>query len=94
VTGVPCPLRSADSFLCEIAPGLFPYINRVPERDHVDDEPERAELIFLTLAVTLPQFAPFAAGNDALDAVSTFGAIELRQRDPVHVFVVDIAKRM
>jgi type II secretory pathway pseudopilin PulG len=37
-------------------------------------------LVFLALTVTLPQFAPFTAENDARDAVAAFRAIELRQR--------------
>jgi len=36
-----------------------------PRYDHIDDETERAELIFLPFAITLPQFAPFTAENDA-----------------------------
>jgi hypothetical protein len=70
------------------------HINGIPKHDHVDDESKNAELIFLTLAVALPQFAPFTAENDARDAVATFSAVELRQRAPAHVFVIDVAKRM
>jgi hypothetical protein len=55
-------------------------VNCVPEHDHIDDQPERTELIFLSFVVALPQFAPFAAENDARDAVPTFSPIELCQR--------------
>ena len=34
-------------------------VNCIPEHDHIDDQPERTELIFLSFAVALPQFAPF-----------------------------------
>jgi hypothetical protein len=51
-------------------------------------------VIFLALAVALPQFAPFTAENNPGDAVSLFRAIELRQPAPSHIFVVDAAKRV
>src|SRR5260370_40210523 len=43
-------------------------VNCIPEPDHIDDQPERTELIFLSFAVTLPQFAPFTAENDVESA--------------------------
>jgi hypothetical protein len=60
----------------------------------IDDEPERAELIFLPFAIALPQFAPLTAENDARNTVATFAPIELCKRCPAHVFVVDEAQRM
>ena len=54
-------------------------VNGIPENNHIDDEPKRAELIFLSFAVPLAQFAPFTAEDDACDAVPTFSPIELRQ---------------
>jgi hypothetical protein len=60
----------------------------------IDDEPERAELIFLPFAITLPQFAPFTAENDARNTVPTFTPIELCKRAPTYVFVVDEAQRI
>jgi hypothetical protein len=50
-------------------------VNGIPEHDHIDDEPERAELIFLPFAIALAQFTPFTAENDARDAVPTFSPI-------------------
>jgi lysine/ornithine N-monooxygenase len=51
-------------------------------------------LIFLPFALALPQFTPFTAEHHARNAVSTFTAIELGQRAPAHVFVVNITQRM
>ena len=70
------------------------HVNCIPEHDHIDDEPERAELIFLLFAIALPQFAPFTAENDARDTVPTFSPFELCKRAPADIFVVDEAQRM
>jgi hypothetical protein len=34
-------------------------IERIPKNDHIDNQPQRSELIFLALAVSLPQFTLF-----------------------------------
>ena len=66
------------------------HVDRIPEHDHIDDKPECAELIFLPFAVALTKLTPFTAENDARNAVPTFSPIELCQRSPAHVSVVDV----
>src|SRR5208282_1888743 len=70
------------------------HVNCIPEHDHIDDESECAELVFLPFAIALPQLAPFTAENDARNTVPTFTPIELCKGASAHVFVVDEAQRM
>jgi hypothetical protein len=69
------------SLLSELAQNCL-HIDRIPEHDHIDDKPERAELIFLPFAVALTKLTSFTAENDARNAVPTFSPFELCQRSP------------
>ena len=40
-------------------------VDRAPEHDQIDDQPERAKLILLSIAITLAQFAALAVEDGA-----------------------------
>jgi len=56
------------------------HVQCVPQHDHVHDQAERAQLVFLPFAVALEQFAAFAVEDITRQAVTTFAEIELQQR--------------
>ena len=69
-------------------------VQRVPQDDHVDDQTEGAELIFLAFAIPLVQLAALAVENVAGQAVPAFAEIELLQGTAPAVLVVDKSQRV
>ena len=65
------------------------HVDRVPEHDEVDDQPECSKLIVLALAVALAKFAALAVENDACELVTSLAAVELYENAPAIAFVVD-----
>ena len=76
------------SFRSKLLQGCI-HIDRVPKSDDVDHEPQRSELIFLSLAVMLPQLASFAMEDGPRQAVPILAAVELRKRPPPFGLVID-----
>ncbi|MEA2232349.1 MAG: hypothetical protein QOD83_2165 [Solirubrobacteraceae bacterium] len=60
----------------EVVDGVV-HVLGVPEHEDVEREAERGELVFLALAVGLPQFAAVAVEDDARDSVAAFVAVEM-----------------
>jgi hypothetical protein len=56
------------------------HIDRIPQNDYVDDEPESTELVLLTFAVALAQLTALAMEHHPRQGVATFTAIQLDQR--------------
>ncbi len=70
------------------------HVQRVPKHDHVHDQAERAQLVFLPFAVALEQLAALAVENLARQAVAAFTEIQLQQRGATAGFVVDEIQRV
>jgi hypothetical protein len=70
------------------------HIEGVPQRDHVHDQSENAQLVFLPLSIALPQLSTFAVEDGAGDAMTSFTAIQLCERLPALGFIVYIIKGM
>jgi len=70
------------------------HIDIVPENDEVDDDAERAELVFLPFAVALPELAPLSMEDDAGELMASLAPIELDQDAPAVLFVVDVAQQI
>ena len=68
------------------------HVDRVPEHDDVDHQPERAELVLLAFAVALAQLAALAVEDDAGELVAALAAVELDQDAPPVGLVVDEAR--
>ena len=60
----------------------------------VHHQPQGAELVFLALAIALPQFATLAVEHDAGELMTTFAAVELHQNAPPVSFVVNEAEQV
>ena len=52
-------------------------VNGVPENDHVDDESEGSELVFLPFAIAVAQFTASLIEDCPAQAVPAFSPIEL-----------------
>jgi hypothetical protein len=65
------------------------HIDRVPKSDDVDHEPQSSELIFLSLAVMLPQLASFAMEDGPREAMPILAAVKLRQDSPPFGLVIN-----
>ena len=70
------------------------HVDRVPEHDDVDDQPKRAELVLLSMAIALPQLAPLAMEDVARKHVTALAAIELHQDAPAIGFVVEVVQQV
>ena len=70
------------------------HVAGVPQYDHVEHQAERTELVFLPLAVVLPQLASLAVEDGAGDAVPPLATVELSQRAPALGFVIDVGQRV
>ena len=70
------------------------HINCALQDDGVDDQAERPELIFLSLAVALSQFSPSAMEYIARQVMSAFVAIELYQDAPAFVFIANVRQKV
>ena len=64
------------------------HVQRIPQHDHVHDQAERAQLVFLPFAVALEQFAALAVEDLARQAVAAFAEIQLQQRGAAAGLVV------
>jgi hypothetical protein len=69
-------------------------VDRVVENDGVDDQAERAELLFLALAVGLAELAAAAMADVAGEAVAAFAAVELDEDPPAEVLVVAVVEEV
>jgi len=69
-------------------------VDRVPQRNHIDHESKRTQLILLPLPVALAQFAAFAMKNDAGKAVPPLPTVELGQGTPALAFIVNKIEAM
>ena len=66
------------------------HVEGVPQRDYVHDQSQSAQLVFLSLAIVLPQLSTFAVEDSACDAMASFAPVQLRERLPALGFIVDI----
>ena len=82
-----------ESFCPQLGKGRI-HINGVPQDDGVDDQPERAELVFLTFAVALPQFAALAMEDNAGQLVTALAPVDLGQNPAAIGCVVDLTKHV
>ena len=69
-------LVNVESFQAQLIEGSL-HVDRVPQDDHVNDESQRTELIFLSLPIPLTQFASLAVEDSAPQAVSSLTSVEL-----------------
>ena len=65
------------------------HMDRVPRSDETDHHAERAELVFLPLAVALAQFAALAVEDDPGELIPARAAVELDEDAPTVALVVD-----
>ncbi len=65
------------------------HVDRVPESEYIDDKSQCAELILLSLSITLPQLTSFAVKNSARQAVPILPAVELSKRPPPFKLIID-----
>jgi hypothetical protein len=64
------------------------HIDGIPQNDHVHYQTECAQLIFLSLAISLMEFAAFAMKNVTRQAVSALAQIEsLKRASPARLIV-------
>jgi hypothetical protein len=70
------------------------HIDGVPQNDHVHYQAECTQLIFLSLAISLVEFAALAMKNVTRQAVPAFAQIELLKRASPARLVVDEVKRV
>jgi hypothetical protein len=68
-------------------------VDRVVEHDAVDDEAERAELLFLAFAVGLAKLTLVAVKDVAAEIVAALAAVELADDRPA-VEVVAVVQRV
>jgi len=69
-------------------------VARVPEHDGVDDQAERAELVFLPFPVALPELSPLAVEDGPGEGMTAFGAVELGEDPPPVGLVVEIGQQV
>src|SRR6266436_6641228 len=67
-------------------------IERILKNDHIDNQPQRSVLIFLALAVSLPQFTLFTMKHRASQFVTILAFIELIQNSSTFGLVIDVVK--
>jgi hypothetical protein len=82
------PLGARVSFSAKLIEDRV-YVEGVPENDHVDYQAECAQLVFLSLAVALVEFAALGMKNDPPQAVPAFAETELLERASPARFVID-----
>ena len=70
------------------------HIDGVPQHNHVDDDAECVELVFLAFTVTLPQFATFAVEDGAGQGMATFSPVQLDQRGATFGLIVEVRQRV
>ena len=87
-----------DVFVAGCVPGCMEVVegalgvDRVVERDAVDDDVERGELFFLALVVGLAEFAAAAVEDLAGERVAALAAVELGEDAPAQCFVVAVVQ--
>ena len=80
-----------------LGPELFQScmnVERVPQDDNIHHETERAKLIFLSLPITLAQFAPLAMKDRACQFVAVLAPIQLCECPSSFRLVIDIREAM
>jgi hypothetical protein len=65
---------------------------RIPQDNRIDDQAQRPQLIFLSLTVPLPEFAPLPVKDCAGDAMAGFAPIELGEHPPPLVLIINIGQ--
>jgi DNA invertase Pin-like site-specific DNA recombinase len=65
-----------------------------PQDDNIHHETERAKLIFLSLPITLAQFAPLAMKDRACQFVAVLAPIQLCERPSPFSLVIDVREAM
>jgi len=68
-------------------------VARVPKDDGVDDQTQRPKLVFLPLAIALPQFTALAVEDCVGEAMPPLTAVELKQDAPTIAFVVNVSQQ-
>ena len=67
-------------------------VDRVVNDDRVDDQAERAELLFLTFAVGVAQLAAAVVADVAGQTVAAFAAVEVHEDAPAEALVVAVVQ--
>ena len=67
-------------------------VERIPENDNVQREAQRTELIFLPLAIALPQFAALSMKDGARQLMPVFASIQLSESAPPFGLIIYIGK--
>jgi hypothetical protein len=70
------------------------HVDRIPEHDEIDDQPEGAKLVFLALTIALAKLATLAVEDDAGELVAALAAVELDQNAPSIARIVDEAQQV
>jgi len=70
------------------------HVDRVPQDDDVDDEPEGAELVFLAFPVFLPNLPTLAVENCAGQRMAPLLAVELSEDSPAVVLIINVGKEI
>lgn len=70
------------------------HIDGVPKSYEVDDDTERAELVFLSFAVSLPELAPFPMEDDAGELMAFLAPVELDQDAAAILVIVDVTQQI
>ena len=89
-----------DVFVTDGVPGSVEVVegalgvDRVVERDAVDDEAERRELFFLALVVGLAELAAAAVEDLAGERVAALAAVELGEDPPTQRLVVAVVEQV
>ena len=86
-------VRNGVSIGLQLAQYRIP-VARVPEHDRIDDEAQRAALIFLPLFVAPPSLAALAEEHSPGDTVAPFPSIDLLQNATAVRFVVDVGQKV
>ena len=69
-------------------------VDRVPKDDDVQDEPERAELVFLSFAVLLPELPTLAMKYRSGKRMAPLLPVELSQDSTPVVLIINVGKEI
>lgn len=71
------------------------HVDGVPEQDEIDDHAEGSKLIFLSLSITLAQFAVLSVEDDTGELVATLakraktGCLGYQRRETARLYRLD-----
>ena len=71
-----------------------PHVDRVPEHDHVGDQAEGAQLVFLALSVRPSYFVALAVADGPAHAMAVLAAVDQYEDTPAIDRVVDIVEQV